>query len=75
MAISLVIVIRSRHSWWVDWEGRPYGPMQTVEEAIASARRLISLYGEESRRYEIYAPDEHGKMLPVATAVEGGEGL
>ena len=54
------IVIESMGSWWVDCEGKSYGPFDSRTEAAGEARRIALAYGDDSRRSQIFAADENG---------------
>ncbi|WP_055048851.1 hypothetical protein [Devosia sp. A16] len=67
------IVIESMGSWWVDCEGKAYGPFSSREEAQSEARRIAITYGDGQRRSEVFAPTDHGSHRliwkgPVPTA-------
>lgn len=65
MSTCLYLVIHSLGAWWVDCEGKPYGPCDTAEEAMRAAHKLIGLFCDPERHAEIWAPDESGKMRLV----------
>lgn len=54
------IVIESMDSWWVDCEGKSYGPFDTRDDAQNEARRIAITYGDEGRRSEVFAPATDG---------------
>ena len=54
------IVIESMGSWWVDCEGKSYGPFDTRDDAQAEARRIANTDGDEGRRSEVFAPTDDG---------------
>jgi hypothetical protein len=56
------LVLRSREQWWVECEGKPFGPCATQEEAESSASKLMEMFGDPARRAEVWAPDKDGKM-------------
>jgi hypothetical protein len=55
------VVIESRGSWWVDCEGRSYGPVASKQEAAVAARRLANVFDDPRRQSEIWVPDAGGK--------------
>jgi len=54
------IVIESMGSWWVDCEGKAYGPFYDRNDAVGEARRIALTYGDETRRSQIYAAEPGG---------------
>lgn len=67
------IVIESMGSWWVDCEGKAYGPFDSREDAQGEARRIAITYGDQERRSEVFAPTKDGSHRliwkgPVPTA-------
>ena len=62
MSTCLYLVIKVRDSWYVDCEGKPYGPCPTKDEAIHGAHELVRVFGDPERNAEIWVPNEGGKM-------------
>ena len=67
------IVIESMGSWWVDCEGKAYGPFESRDDAQSQARRIAMTYGDDGRRSEVFAPTDQGSHRliwkgPVPTA-------
>lgn len=56
------LVVKVNEQWWVDCEGKGYGPFETREEAAENARRLAVIFGDESRQAQVWAPDDEGHM-------------
>jgi hypothetical protein len=56
------VVIESRGAWWVDCEGRAFGPLESREEAQDYARKLAETYGDPERRSDVWVPDDQGKL-------------
>ena len=54
------IVIESMDAWWVDGEGKAYGPFETRDEAKIEAIRIAITYGDADRRSEVFVTDENG---------------
>ncbi|MDC9826058.1 hypothetical protein PRN20_20165 [Devosia sp. ZB163] len=54
------VVIESLGSWWIDCEGKAYGPFENREEAQGEAKRIAVTYGDEARRSRIYAAEDGG---------------
>lgn len=64
------IVIESLGAWWVDCEGKAYGPFASGDEARAEARRIAMTYGDAGRLSQVYAADEHGTQRLVWSGAE-----
>ena len=64
-SICHYIVVAIDGAWWIDCEGKPFGPMNTKEEAISSGIQLIEVLGDPNRPANIWAPDEAGKSRLV----------
>jgi hypothetical protein len=54
-------VIESRGRWWIDCEGKAYGPMPNREEAAHFARLVAETYGPADREAMVWVPDEKGR--------------
>lgn len=54
------IVIEAMGAWWVDCEGKAYGPFDSDETARTEARRIALAYGDEARRPEVWAAEPDG---------------
>jgi len=65
MRKTMYIVIQSRGHWWIDCEGKPYGPFDTEAEAIAEGPEFITLMGNDENRNELYVRDETGHFQLV----------
>jgi hypothetical protein len=61
----LYLVLQARGHWWVEREGKSFGPCADKDEAIDSAFKIIQLFGDPARSAEVWAPDEDGKMQLV----------
>lgn len=59
------VVIHTPSAWWVDCEGKAYGPFSTREEAAADAVRLAEAFGDPARRSDVYVPDDDHKLKLV----------
>jgi hypothetical protein len=59
------VVIESLGSWWVDCEGKAYGPFENRDEAHGEAKRIAVTYGDKYRRSRIYSaePDGSHKLI------------
>lgn len=73
MRTILYIVIHSRGGWWIDREGRAYGPFPTQAEAIAAGPQFIGLMGDETQRNQLYAVDESGTFRIVWSSAQSVE--
>jgi hypothetical protein len=62
------IVIESMGTWWVDCEGKAYGPFETRDDAQHEARRIALTYGNEGRRSQVYTAGDDGRHHLVWTA-------
>ncbi len=54
------IVIHSVGQWWVDCEGKAYGPFASRDEAQIEAIRIAITYGDAERRSEVFVCNEDG---------------
>ncbi len=54
------IIFESMGSWWVDCEGKAYGPFHSDDEARSEAKRIAVTFGDETRRSQIYAASGGG---------------
>lgn len=48
------IVIHSRDQWWVDCEGKAYGPLASADEAIVYAKKIAVTFGDPNRRNDVW---------------------
>jgi hypothetical protein len=69
MSRALYVVILSRSRWWVDFEGKAYGPFDTKELAAAEARHLAQFSAHSGRSSEVLVPDEGGRHRVVWTSM------
>lgn len=71
MSRALYVVILSRESWWVDFEGKATGPFPSKEAATIEAHHLAQFSAHSGRPSEVLTPDEYGRHRVVwASAVE-----
>jgi hypothetical protein len=68
MVTCWFIVIESMGSWWVDCEGKAYGPFDTREDAQSEARRIAVTYGDDSRRSQVFSAEPDGTHRLIWTA-------
>ena len=66
------LIIQSQESWWLDCEGKSYGPFATSDEARQNAIDLVRIYGDATRPAEILAPDETGKYRVIWSSSSSG---
>lgn len=59
------LVIVSQGQWWVDCEGRSFGPFGSRDVAITGASRYAEVFDDPDRQSQIWAPDETGRMFRV----------
>lgn len=57
------IVIRTPSAWWVDCEGKAYGPFSSRKEAAENAVQLAKAFGDPGRRSDVYIPDDDGMQV------------
>ncbi|RUT32961.1 hypothetical protein EMQ25_07480 [Arsenicitalea aurantiaca] len=60
MAKALYIVLQSRGQWWIDLEGRAFGPFANREAARREAIDLAKFLSHTGRSSEVMVPDEEG---------------
>ncbi|HEY0920954.1 hypothetical protein [Devosia sp.] len=61
------VVIESVGRWWVDCEGKTYGPFDREQEARAGAVRIAQAYGDPDRQSVVYAPEASRHHAPIWT--------
>ncbi|MDP1731278.1 MAG: hypothetical protein Q8L54_08915 [Devosia sp.] len=61
MSRALFVVILSRDSWWVDFEGKAHGPFTSRETAAEEARHLAQFSAHSGRESEVLVPDDSGR--------------
>lgn len=59
------VVIKVHDDWWVDCEGKAYGPFSTKEDAAIDGTKLARTFGDPTRRSEVWMPDEEGKFRQI----------
>lgn len=57
---AIYIVIQSRGSWWVDFEGKAHGPFASRNEAAVEAGDLAKFSAHAGRRSQVQIPDDGG---------------
>ena len=74
------IVIEVNHKWFVDCEGKAYGPFESRDMAVIDGTRLARTFGDKDRRAELWVSDEIGSprrvwMGPDPARSEGSPAL
>jgi hypothetical protein len=70
---SWFIVVFSAGQWWIDHEGKSYGPYPSRDEARDGAVRLARFVGG-GRDWQVFAPDEQNHHAMVASKrLDNGE--
>ena len=67
MKTNWFIVIHVGKSWWIDNEGKSYGPFLNREQAGAEALQIAKLFGDKGRISQIYWPADDGKHKLIWT--------
>ena len=62
MRTAWFIVIESLDRFWVDYEGKAYGPFEDQAHAEREGQRLAETYGDRRRQIELWSPDRDGKL-------------
>jgi hypothetical protein len=65
------IIMHAQGQWWVDHEGKAYGPFLTREDALDSAPRLAGILAE--RDWEVFIV-ENGVHTVIASGRAGQKG-
>jgi hypothetical protein len=69
MSRALFVVILSRDSWWVDFEGKAHGPFASRETAADEARQLAQFSAHSGRESEVLVPDDSGRHRVIWSSV------
>jgi len=62
------IVIESLGQWWVDCEGKAYGPFVSKDEAKIEAIRIAITYRDTARRSEVFITEPEGSPRRIWAA-------
>lgn len=65
MARAVYIVVLSLGKWWVDFEGKPYGPFSSQEMARLEAISLSRFLTHSGRQSEVWVADAKGNASKV----------
>lgn len=63
MPSLLYVVIESREKWWVDLEGKAYGPYASKEQAIEEGRSLARFAAHSGKHSELLAQNDGGRYI------------
>ncbi len=63
MPSSLYVVIESMGKWWVDLEGKAYGPFETKSKAIDEGRSLARFAAHSGKHSEVLAANDTGRYI------------
>ena len=59
------LVIQSQGQWWVDCEGKSFGPFDDIAAASSAAQHYAEVFNDSERQSQVWAPDETGRLRPV----------
>ena len=65
MSTALFVVIYSRKTWWVDFEGKAHGPYESRGEAMVEGRQHAQYSAHMGRASEVLVPDDNGRYHVV----------
>lgn len=65
MKTGWYLVIASGGQWWVDCEGKSFGPFDCFEVAVGGALQYAEVFNDPGRQSQIWAPDETARMRQV----------
>jgi len=65
MKTRLFIVIESQGNWWVDCEGKAYGPLPNRDGAIQHALKIAETFTDSERQPQVWTttPGERPTMI------------
>lgn len=61
MQTNWFIVIHVGEAWWIDNEGKAFGPFPNRERAGAEALEIARVFGDTDRQSRIYWPGDDGR--------------
>ena len=73
MTTRWFIAFYSLGSWWVDCEGKSYGPFDSKDEARKGARRLAEVTSDPLRQSLAFAPNVDGRQELLWTGPDPAE--
>lgn len=59
------LVVHSVGQWWVDLEGKSFGPFEDVDLAVSGAIHYAEVFDDRTRQSQVWAPDDTGRMYQV----------
>ena len=59
------LVIKSVDNWWVDLEGRSFGPFSSADAARDSAISYAQIFYDSERCSQVFVPDNTGRLQIV----------
>ena len=59
------LVIKSVDNWWVDLEGRSFGPFSSADAARDSAISYAEIFSDSERCSQVFVPDNTGRLQIV----------
>ena len=71
MGKGLFMVLASRGQWYVDFEGRNWGPFPTREAAALEARSHARNHSRTGRICEVIVPDDRGQRWVIWSSTHG----
>lgn len=69
MPSLLYVVIESCGKWWVDLEGKAYGPYASKTQAIEEGRSLARFAAHSGKHSELLAQNDHGRYIVLWDSV------
>lgn len=68
------IVIQSQGNWWVDCEGKAYGPMPSRDGAIRHAREIAKAFTDPARQPQVWTTKPGERPTMIWAGPEGARG-
>lgn len=62
MARAIYLVLQSQQRWWVDFEGKTFGPFTSRDLALREASSMARFTSESGRHAQVRASGEGGRM-------------
>lgn len=66
------VVLKAQGRWWVDREGRRFGPVDGKEEAINYARMLVEAHRDPERQSQVWLYEQVGRPVLIWSDEEFG---
>jgi len=61
MAKAVYLIVYALQNWWIDIDGRSFGPFFDKETAMLDAIEMARKFGDPGVQIELWAPDEGGR--------------